>query len=355
MPVIFKRLALLVRAHIDQLSWQAVVLVILAHMLVTWGLLFIANEQALTSFTTFFYYYTVTTSTVGYGDFSPTSELGRWVVALIQIPFGLALFGVLLGKTGQTVTYLIRRAMTGDKNFAHSNNHIIIFGWHDTRTKKMIDYILADTKRTDRRILLAVTEQMDHPFLTNENVDFARLTSFTDLEELERVAISRADKVIIDGQDDDQTFTTALRISRLVKDECHISAHFLDETKVDMLLEHCQNVECSSAKSAEILVRSMQDPGSSRVQEELLSTLHGDTQFSLAIPSECEEMEFGTLFHHFKHDYNAILLGVAHNLSAQNMDLNPPLDYKVNAGDILHYIALERVLTNEVDWQSLAK
>jgi len=33
----------------------------------------------------------------------------------------------------------------------------------------MIDYILADTKRTDRRILLAVTEQMDHPFLTNEN------------------------------------------------------------------------------------------------------------------------------------------------------------------------------------------
>jgi voltage-gated potassium channel len=37
------------------------------------------------------------------------------------------------------------------------------------------------------------------------------------------------------------------------------------------------------------------------------------------------------------------------------MDLNPPLDYKVNAGDILHYIALERVLTNEVDWQSLAK
>ena len=277
------------------------------------------------------------------------------MVALIQIPFGLALFGVLLGKAGQTVTYLIRHAMTGDKDFAHSNNHIIIFGWHDTRTKKMIDYILADTKRTERRILLAVTEQMDHPFLANEQVDFARLSSFTDLAELERVAISHADKVIIDGQDDDQTFTTALRISRLVKDECHISAHFLDETKVDMLLEHCQNIECSSAKSAEILVRSMQDPGSSRVQEELLSTLHGDTQFSLKVPSGCKEMEFGTLFHHFKRQHDAILLGVAHNLSAQNMDLNPPLDYKVSEGDILHYISVERVLSGEVDWSSLEK
>jgi voltage-gated potassium channel len=355
MPVIFKRLALLLRAHVDQLSWQAVALAILTHMLLTWILLYIANEQALTSLTTFFYYYTVTTSTVGYGDFSPTTDLGRWVVALVQIPFGLALFGVLLGKAGQTVTYLIRRVMTGDKNFAHSNNHIIIFGWHDTRTKKMIDYILADTKRTDRRILLAVTEQMEHPFLTNENVDFARLNSFTCLAELERVAIKRADKIIIDGQDDDQTFTTALRISRLVKDDCHISAHFLDETKVDMLLEHCQNVECSSAKSAEILVRSMQDPGSSRVQEELLSTLHGDTQFSLEIPKDTKEMNFGTLFHHFKQHHDAILLGVAHDLSAQNMDLNPVLDYKINAGDILHYISVERVLKNEVDWESLAK
>jgi len=243
---IFKRIVVLLRSHIDQVSWQSVVIATSLHMLLTWCLLFMANEQALLSPGTFFYYYTVTTSTVGYGDLSPSSDLGRWIVALIQIPFGLALFGVLLGKTGQTVTYLIRRAMTGDKNFAHSSNHIIIFGWHNARTKKMIDYILADTKRTDRRILLAVTEQIEHPFLSNENVDFARLTSFTDLDELERVAIRHADKVIIDGQDDDQTFTTALRISRLVKEDCHISAHFFDETKVEMLLEHCHNVECSS-------------------------------------------------------------------------------------------------------------
>lgn len=57
------------------------------------------------------------------------------------------------------------------------------------------------------------------------------MTSFTDLDELERVAIRHADKVIIDGQDDDQTFTTALRISRLVKEDCHISAHFLMKRK----------------------------------------------------------------------------------------------------------------------------
>ena len=353
MPFIFKRIFLLVRSHIDQVSWQAVAITTLIHMSLVWLLLMSAGETALSPISTFVYYYIVTTSTVGYGDFSANTDLGRWIVALLQIPFGLALFGVLLGKTGQTVTYLIRRAMTGDKNFSHFNNHIIIFGWHQTRTKKMIDYILADKKRLDRRILLAVTEDMEHPFLSNGHVDFVRLSSFTDYEQLERVAIRDADKIIIDGQDDDQTFTTALRISKLVKEDCHISAHFNDESKVEMLLEHCQNVECSSAKSAEILVRSMQDPGSSRVQEELLSTLHGDTQFSLVIPEGIVQMEFGKLFHHFKYDHDAILLGVAHNLSAKDMDLNPALNYPVNSGDILHYIAKNRVLSSEVDWQGL--
>lgn len=184
MQYIFKRLVAVVQSHIDQVSWQAVALTTLLHMLLIWGLLVSAGELELTPLTTYFYYYVVTTSTVGYGDFSASTEAGRWIVALLQIPFGLALFGVLLGKTGQTVTYLIRRAMTGDKNFSHINNHIIIFGWHDTRTKKIIDYILADKKRLDRRILLVVTEQMEHPFLANPQVDFAHLNSFTALEEL---------------------------------------------------------------------------------------------------------------------------------------------------------------------------
>ncbi|KKM00887.1 hypothetical protein LCGC14_1799960, partial [marine sediment metagenome] len=163
MPFIFKRLFLLVRNHIDQVSWQAVAIATLLHMFLIWLLLGLAGETVLSPVSTFVYYYIVTTSTVGYGDFSASTDLGRWIVAILQIPFGLALFGVLLGKTGQTVTYLIRRAMTGDKNFSHFNNHIIIFGWHQIRTKKMIDYILADQKRMERRILLAVTEQMEHP------------------------------------------------------------------------------------------------------------------------------------------------------------------------------------------------
>ncbi|TMO67000.1 potassium channel family protein [Pseudoalteromonas aurantia] len=353
MMIIFKRLVVLLRAHVDRASWRLLCLVTALHMGLVWGLLMLANEQALLPANVFFYYYIITTSTVGYGDFSATTDFGRWVVALVQVPFGLGLFGVLLGKAGQMATFWIKRAMTGDKDYFDFRNHIIIFGWHPTRTKKIIDYILADTKRDNRRIVLAVTDAIEHPLMGYPEVNFARLTSFTEDEQLARIAIVDADKVIIDGQDDDQTFTTALKLSPMIKADAHISAHFQDESKVSLLRSHCKNVECSSVKSAEILVRAMQDPGSSRVQEELLSSLHGDTQFSLQLPQGVKSYQFGELFPYFKAHHNAILLGVAHDKSAQNLDLNPPLDYKICAGDVLHYIAPSRVLAKEVLWQAI--
>ncbi|KNC68224.1 potassium channel family protein [Pseudoalteromonas ardens] len=351
MPLLFKRLLLVLQTHIDQASWPLIGLATVLHMCVTWALLWLAQEHALLPVSTYFYYYVVTTSTVGYGDFSATTDLGRWVVALFQIPLGLALFGILLGKVGQLITIWVKRAMKGDKDYSHLSDHIIIFGWHTTRTERMIEYILADNKRIERRIVLAVCDEMEHPLLRFSEVDFVRLLSFTDDQQLARTGLANADKIIVDGQDDDQTFTTALKLSPMVKKAAHISAHFNDETKAQLLRQHCRNVECSTAMSAEILVRSMQDPGSSRIQEELLSTLHGDTQFSLQLPKSLTALTFGQLFMYFKTHHNAILLGVARDLSGRDMDLNPPLDYALQGGDVLHYIAPQRVLHSEVNWE----
>ena len=355
MHLYLKKLFTLLRAHADKASWQLIIAITFLHIIATWILLYLANDKELLSLDTYFYYYVVTTSTVGYGDMSASTPMGRWVVALFQIPFGLALFGVLLGKVGQLVTYWVRRAMTGNKNLSHLSDHIVIFGWHEQRTKKIVDYILADNKRKDRKIVLAVDNLEEHPLSNYSELEFAKLSSFTDINELQRIAINSADKVIIDGKDDDHTFTTALMVSPLIKKSAHISAHFIDESKVNLLRTHCKNVECSSTKSAEILVRAMQDPGSSRVQEELLSTLQGDTQFSVQLPKNIKAQSFAAFFHYFKRNHNAIILGVAHDLNAFEMDLNPPLDFKIKGGDILHYISPERVLQSEVNWNEISE
>ena len=351
----FNKLVRVLRKHLNQITWLSIVVMLAAHAVLSWLLLFWAGETDITKGDIYPYYYVVTTSTVGYGDFSPTTEAGRLIVSFIQIPLGLAIFGALLGKLGQSTTTLLRKAMTGDRDFSHLDTHILIFGWHESRTAKMIKHILGDNKRVHRKIVLCVTEEMEHPFIDNPHVDFARLKSFTENDELTRVNVQEADRIIVDCDNDDMTFTCALKLSPIVEPGCHISAYFNDETKVEMLNKYTDNVECNSSKIAETLVRSMQDPGISRLQDELMSTLHGDTQFSTQVPEVVKELSFGQIFHYLKGQHNSILLAVAKDRIGNQMFLNPETNFLVQGGHVLHYVAKDRLMPEEIEWAEIAK
>lgn len=351
--MLFNKFIRKLKKHLSEVSWISVVSLLVLHAALSWLLLTLAGEKELISLESFFYYYVVTTSTVGFGDLSPQSFYGKLVVAVVQIPLGLAIFGAVLGKLGQSVSKVMRQVMTGEKDFSDYDTHILIFGWHPSRTEKMVQHILGDNKRQQRKILLCVAEDMEHPFIDNSMVEFARLKSFTNDDELKRVAVQEADRIIVDGINDDQTFTCALKLSPLVASDCHISVYFSDDTKVEMLNKYTNNIECNSSKAAEILVRSMQDPGSSRLQQEMMSTLHGDTQFSTQVPDNTDELKFEDLFVHFKHRFNATLLAVAEDRIGRNMHLNPDNNYKVKSGFILHYVAKERLIASEINWQSI--
>lgn len=348
--MVVNQLIRFLKIQFSQVTWNTIFLLFIAHAAISWLALVAAGESDLTRWDAFVYYYVVTTSTVGFGDMSPTTEAGKWIVALVQIPLGLAIFGALLGKLGQSVTKVLRQVMTGEKDFSHLDTHILIFGWHETRTAKIIEHILGDKRRMQRTILLCVFEDMEHPFVDNPMVEFARLSSFTDDDELQRVNVKEADRIIVDCITDDMTFTCALKLSPLVADDCHISAYFDDETKVEMLNKYTSNVECNSSKTAEILVRSMQDPGSSRLHDELMSTLQGNTQFSTQVPEDIGSVQFGQLFYYLKQHHNAILLAIAKDRIGLNMTLNPSSDTAITTGDVLHYVALDRILHEEIDW-----
>ena len=348
--MLFNKLLRVIRKHLTEVTWFALIALLIFHAGLSWLLLIASGETALTTHDSFLYYYVVTTSTVGYGDLSPESYHGKLVVALIQIPLGLALFGAFLGKLGQTVTRILRQVMTGEKDFRDYEDHILIFGWHPLKTEKIISHILGDNKRKVRKILLCVTDDIEHPFADNAMVEFAKLKSLTADDELLRVAAQRADRVIVDADNDDQSFTCALKLSSFVAHDCHISVYFTDETKVEMLNKYTSNVECNSSKTAEILVRAMQDPGFSRLQEEMMSTLKGSTQFSTQIPFDIKAMKFEDMFIHFKRQHNITLLAAAEDRLGKKMHLNPESDFEVKGGFILHYIGIERINADEINW-----
>jgi voltage-gated potassium channel len=322
--------------------------------LITYLLFLIAAENELISHPlTFIYYNMVVMSTVGFGDLSPVTDAGKMIVTLWQIPSGLIVFASFIGKVTQLFINIARKNMNGSNDFYHYDDHILLLCWDDHSTSQVVKLILGDKKRQKRQILLCVTDEIKNPFPDNLDVSFARLRTFSDRNELNRIGISKAKRIIIDGKSDDETLSIALSIATFAAPDANISAHFFDKTKAELLKMHCPRIECSIDNSANMMVRSMQDPGSSQVAEQLLSTLSGATLYCLQTPELANDINFGTLFHKLKSEYGMILIGLSHFKNGDDMQLNPASEQIIKSGDYLHYIANERIDFESINWQEI--
>ena len=339
----------------QRLTWPSMIFLILAQTAITYLLFLAAGEIALTHHPIeFFYYNMVVISTVGFGDFSPITYAGKTIVAFWQIPSGLIVFASFIGKTTQLFIDIARKNMNGNNDFSHFTDHILLLCWDKHSTEQIVQLILGDKKRQKRQILLCVTDQMKNPLPDNHDVSFAKLRTFSDKKELNRIALQKAKRIIIDGKSDDETLSIALSIATFADKNANITAHFFDETKAQLLKMHCPHIECSIDNSAKMMVRSMQDPGSSQVTDQLLSTLAGATLYSFAVPNINKAISFNLLFDALKHKHNMILLGFSQDKNGDDIRLNPTDEVMVNTGYHLHYVANERIDVIDIDWNKIA-
>lgn len=349
---IFTRLYLVCTAHLHRVSWPSVLVGSAIHYLICWTAFQLTGEADLSKMPDFFYFMSVVGSSLGFGDMSPTTMAGKLFVAFYQIPASLAIFGTVLGKLITLTRAGVERNINGMRNFKNHSGHVIVIGWHEKQTQKMIDCILADEHRQNGRILLCVKdEDLTHPLPDYDQVDFARLNCFSDEREFERIAAQSANRVIIHGENDEQTLTAALSLSPEVKDDCHIVAYFDNPKNAELLDKHCKNVESGTNRAAELLARSMQDPGSTRVLSHLLNPQTGATQFSLTIPPHADDVSVGELSHRMKADNNATLIAVSTMQSGDDVELNPDSGRTLTSGNCIHYIASKRILKDEINWQ----
>ncbi len=126
------------QTHVFRLSNRNLLLLVGVYLSLCWGLLRWAGEDAITrDLSVFVYYLMVTASTVGYGDLSPSTTFGRWVVVLVVIPGGLSLFAALLSRiAGGAIDYW--RAGVLGKRRVRVENHILLLGWNNQRTIHLI-------------------------------------------------------------------------------------------------------------------------------------------------------------------------------------------------------------------------
>ncbi|MGY5452375.1 ion channel [Agarivorans sp. MS3-6] len=312
----------------------------LLYVLISYFSLLLVGEHALVNSETFLYWMVVTASTVGYGDFGPSTPLGRLIVSLWVIPVGISIFAIVITKAGFIINDIYTKGTRGHR-MLKLTNHTVIIGWNGARTLRLIELLTAATNGSSDSVLLCVDSDIENPL--PGKVEFAQVDSYSHAETMARTNITDASRIIIDTDQDDVTLTSALYCAKL-NPSCHKTAYLQDQTIADLLRSHCPKVEVIPSVSVEMLARSAMDPGSAQVHQQLLDTTHGMTQYSVQYLA-LEPIKFADAFHHFKTDLQATIIGLKVLGDAQ-LQLNPSLDSQLNQGDSLYYIA-ERRLTDD--------
>ncbi|TDE24476.1 potassium channel protein [Vibrio owensii] len=333
-------------AHLFKLSNRNLLVISGAYIAISWSLLTLAGEPALTdNFSNFIYYLMVTASTVGYGDLSPSSDMGKWIVVLFIIPGGLSLFAAILGRVAGGAIDYWRAGILG-KRRVRVENHIVLLGWNGARTMHLIR-MLQHEEHGKRPIVLCSRSDIENP-LPGE-IGFIKVNSYTDAQEMKNANIIEANCIIVDNLTDDITLSAALYCAS-VNPDAHLLAYFKDDALGRLLSQHCPKAECIPAVGAEMLAKAAVDPGSSALHQELLASTRGMTQYSVIYPDDQPTTNVETIFVFIKKHHQATL--IAFDLGS-GIELNPELSAQVPPNTKLFYIADERI--DDFAWTDMNK
>lgn len=335
------------RQHVRRVSWMAVSVVLLLHMLTTWALLSLAGEHELVGANTFPYYFMTTATTIGYGDLSPVTVGGRYVVAFWMMPMAVALFGTVLAKTSASLTAYWRRHQVGKMNYSDLTGHTIVVGWRPGETERLIELLLTDSATDDEGIVLVAHGLAENPH--PDHVRFVATGSYAECTGYARASIASAARIIINPGDDDQAIAAVFAVMAH-NPIGHVVVRFDSPAPARLVSTHYPNVECTRPMIAELIARAAQDPGSAAVTSELLSVESGPTQFSLQLPGGMSSAAYAGLVELFK-ARSATLLGYRGAGSAKPM-INPCADATVEAGSTLYYLAAGRIDAGSLNWSA---
>lgn len=324
-------------AALLEISVGEAILIALLYAVTSYAGLALAGEQALIeNGVNYIYWLIVTASTVGYGDLSPTTALGKAITGFYIIPVGLSLFALLITKFTYFLTHTISRRHKG-LAMVRDKNHCVIIGWNETRTPRLIELLTSKSNGLKEHVVLCSEVVNENPL--PEDIEFIKVTSYLNELEVQRCNLSHANRILIDLTSDDATLTTALLCEKLNPD-AHKTAYFKDENIGRLLKIHCPDIEIIPSISIELLARATLDPGSSSIHRQLLDSTDGVNQFSGAYQGE--DIPFEVLFTYYKNQLNATLIGFRRP-GAADITLNPSLADRVVQGATLYYYASNRI------------
>ena len=294
--------------------------------------IYMLEPQTFESLLTSFYFVMTTFSTVGYGDYSPTTIAGRLFTILMYL-FGIGLLGVVIGKIVDTFSIFRKRKEEGKLAYT-KENHIIIVGW-GKKTETAVDEILASD--TTSEVVIIDTLPKSPTDVAQERVHYVQGDP-SEEETFNQANIKKAKSVIIFADDaiqipslrDAKTLTIAITVERLAS-HVHTTVEIMTKKQIPNF-SHVKVDEfiLSQETTSLLAVRSAMHQNVSTIVTQLISRSIGEDLFE--VPRNEKWQTYGDAFHELLSNGATLIADRDH------MDINRKLDENIPSDAILYVI-----------------
>ncbi len=313
-------------------------LILILFVLVLIGSLGITILEPNMSWYNALWYSFVTITTVGYGDFSPTTAGGR-VVGIIIMIFGIGILGLF---TANIASIFVTNKMKEDRGM-HSfefENHIILCEWNH-RTRDIVNELRMD-QRSETTLIILIAEIEAKP-IDDENLYF--IQGGVTEDNLKRANLQKAKTVVILGDDnlDANARDAKAVLTTLTVETINPVVYSIVELANEANVQHCERANANeiivgSKFSSKLISRAARDHGISKVLSELLSSRFGNDLYKIPVPASMQGRNFIDVFTEMKRSNHSTILAIQKDLEGEVIS-NPPVDYRVAAKDHLIVIS----------------
>ncbi|WP_354644991.1 potassium channel family protein [Kitasatospora camelliae] len=218
------------------------------------------------------YYATVTLSTTGYGDITPTSDGARLVNILVITPLRVLFLIILVGTTLEVLTERTRQQWRVQRWRSTVREHTVVIGY-GTKGRSAVDTLLG--QGVPKGSIVVVDPQPRAVEQATQDGLAGVVGDATRTETLLRAELPKADRVVVCPQRDDTAALITLTARQLNKGATVVAAVREDENAPLLRQSGADVVVTSSSSAGRLLGMSMLSPHAGSVMEDLLTYGHG--------------------------------------------------------------------------------
>lgn len=334
MPFFVARIARLLRLRL--IGWRLPLAVALFVFLTSWLAMALVEPagSGIAAPETYWWYFVVTSATVGYGDVFPVSLAGR-VVGAYVIVGGIVTLTLLFTQLAAALQSVRGKRLRGLVTLDLAD-HVVLLGYTPGRTARIVAELTAENGA--QVVLCAWDEVAEDPLPELPEVHFVR-GDLTSEEVMSRAGVARARTAVVDARDDNESLAVALAVAHANPD-IHLVAALRDLGRLRTLRYAHEGVQAVQWHMPFLLTEEANDPGIAQVYHDLMSSGgHGNT-YSVRVPAGFAHATFGDCQTWFGRTFGATVLALR---TDGRLVVGPAWDAPVPEGATLYYVAGRRI------------